>query len=432
MRQAWIFVVLFFFVGASSFADEVDDTKPARILVTFADSGMSNSARAGPGRPGYNRRSSTYLVSVSVKRAAKRLAKDFDLHVIDEWPILPLKVHCVVFSVADDVAVEQLLDQLRGRPEVESAQPLNRFKVSGSIDRGGADPYSKLQHNYHTLELAKAHTWSLGAGTSVTIVDTGADLNHPELKTQIKTHLDFSDVKDSGSVADAHGTAIAGIIAAASNNGVGVIGVAPSARLTILKACWYERQGMQAICDSFTLAKALAYAVESDTDVINLSLGGPSDPLLGRIVALALERGIVVVAAAPASQPAGFPADVPDVIVVESERQFDSEDASHRFPVNAPGDEILVPVPGGGFDYASGSSLSAAHISGVIALLVARQPGLNRDEVNTLLVDSRPMVGKSVNACRALARLLQQSGCRDDAAVTQSMSESHGQANDNL
>lgn len=432
MKHVWIIFVLLFFANVSSYADEGNDAKAARILVTFADPGMSNSARAGPGRPGYNRHSSTYLVSVGVKRAANRIAKDFDLRVIDEWPILPLKVHCIVFSVTDDVPVEQLLDQLRGRPEVESAQPLNQFEVSGSLDTSAADPYSKLQHNYRTLELAQAHAWSLGAGTSVTIIDTGADLNHPELKTQIKTHLDFANVEDGDFVADAHGTAVAGVIAAAYNNGVGVIGVAPSAQLTVLKACWYERQGAPAVCDSFTLAKALSHAVESDTDVINLSLGGPSDPLLGRLVALALKRGIVVVAAAPANQTAGFPADIPGVIVVASERQFDSDDVLHRSLVNAPGDEILVPVPGGGFDYASGSSLSAAHISGVIALLVASQPGLSRDEVNTLLVDSRPMVGKSVNACRALARLLQRSGCRDDAAVTQSSSESHGQADDEL
>jgi subtilisin family serine protease len=433
MKQLWFVVVLLSFLGASSsYADEGNNAEGTRILVTYADPGMSNSARAGPGRPGYNRRSSAYLVSVGVKRAANRIAKDFDLHVIDEWPILPLKVHCMVYSVTDGVPVEQLLDQLRGRPEVESAQRLNQFEVSGSVDANVVDPYSELQHNFRTLELAQAHQWSLGAGTSVTIIDTGADLNHPDLKTQIRTHLDFADVANGDFPADAHGTAIAGVIAAAFNNGVGVIGVAPSTQLTVLKACWYERQGMPAVCDSFTLAKALSHAVESDTDVINLSIGGPSDPLLGRLVKLALKRGIAVVAAAPAKQTAGFPAEIGGVIVVDSDRQFGSGNLSHRFPVRAPGDEILVPVPGGGYDYASGSSLSAAHVSGVIALLVAEHPGLSRDDINTLLVDSRPTVDKSVNACRALARLLQRSGCRGDEAVTQSRSESHGQAKDDL
>jgi subtilisin family serine protease len=95
----------------------------------------------------------------------------------------------------------------------------------------------------------------------------------------------------------------------------------------------------------------------------------------------------------------------------------DSDVAPTRFV--APGDEILVPVPGGGFDYASGSSLSAAQVSGIIALLVAERPGLGSDAVNRLLIDSRAG-GVSVNACRALAHLLHRSGCRDDATALNS------------
>ena len=76
-----------------------------------------------------------------------------------------------------------------------------------------------------------------------------------------------------------------------------------------------------------------------------------------------------------------------------------------------------MPVPGGGFDYASGTSLSAAHVSGVIALLIAERPKLHRDDVATLLADSRAAPQASVNACRALAQLLGQTGCRDDATT---------------
>jgi hypothetical protein len=405
--------------GAIS-ADNHAETERTRILVTFSDPGMSNAARAGPARPGYSRRSSTYLVSVNVNRAAKRLAKDFGLQKVDEWPILPLKVHCLVYAVSSEMPVDELLGLLRQRPEVESAQRLNEFEVSESIDKSEVDPYSGLQHNLGTLELDKAHAWSLGDGINVTIIDTGADFRHPELKTQIKTHRDFAGANDDEFTADAHGTAVAGVIGAAANNGIGVVGVAPSAQLSVLRACWYRRGDTGgAVCDSFTLAKALSYALENGTDIINLSLGGPSDELLGRRIKLALQSGIVVVAAAPAVQTNGFPADIPGVIVVESEQSPGSE--LHRFPVQAPGDEILVPVPGGGFDYASGSSLSAAHVSGIVALLVAKQPDLSRDDISLLLIGSRTIAGKSVNACRALAQLLQESGCRDRETMTQSL-----------
>ena len=125
---------------------------------------------------------------------------------------------------------------------------------------------------------------------------------------------------------------------------------------------------------------------------------------MARLVRLALSRGIVVVAAAPPQ--AGFPADVPGVIVVDAEG--DGEGARLR----APGVDILVPVPGGGFDYASGSSLSAAHVTGVIALMIAERPRISHEDLVGLLSGSRSEHGGSVNACRALTKMLGRNGCR--------------------
>ncbi len=76
-----------------------------------------------------------------------------------------------------------------------------------------------------------------------------------------------------------------------------------------------------------------------------------------------------------------------------------------------------MPVPGGGFDYASGTSLSAAHVSGVIALLVAERPGLAGNDIRALLARSQSGPETSVNACRALAQLLARAGCADGAAA---------------
>ncbi len=417
MKHLFLMAVLAVgFSPGASYAGENPgrETGLTKILVTFADPGMSHAARAGPSGPGYRRRSSTYLTSVGVKRAANRIAEEFGLVTLDEWPIVSLKVHCLVFGVVADVQVEDLLLRLTKRPEVESAQLMNEFEVSATGGAVTVDPYSILQHNHTTLELMQAHNWSRGHGTNVTIIDTGADLQHPELKTQIAAHHDFVENGDSEFSADAHGTAVAGVIGAASNNGVGMVGVAPSTRLAVLKACWYGSHDSQAICDSFTLAKALGHAIESKTDVINLSLGGPSDALLGRLVTQALSDGIVVVAAAPEPSNLGFPAEISGVIVVESNGR-----AAPQFPIKAPGDDILVPVPEGGYDYASGSSLSAAHVSGIAALLVAQRPGLTSSQIKTLLVASQSTANQSVNACRALAKLLQRVGCKTNTAVSQ-------------
>lgn len=423
MIRAMVIGVLLIGAGSMSANGDVAlglDTGMTRILVTFSDPGMSNAARPGPPGPGYKRRTSKYLPSISVKRKANRIANKFDLETLDEWPIIALKVHCLVFGVAGRIRIEDLLTRLRQEPEVESAQILNEFEVTGTSRGNTNDPYLNLQHNLDTLELIQAHSWSLGDGTNVTIIDTGADLGHPELKAQIASHRDFVNLNDGDFSADAHGTAVAGVIGAAANNGVGMIGVAPATKLSVLKACWYKQRNAPAICNSFTLAKALSYAIDSDTDIINLSLGGPTDALLGRLVRLAIDRGMVVVVAAPSQTGAGFPAGVSGVIVVGSSDEADSSNLAHRFPVNAPGEDILVPVPYGGYDYASGSSLSAAHVSGIVALLIARRPDLTSEQIETLLVASRDEVHASVNACRALASLLQQSGCRIHEAVSQS------------
>lgn len=397
----------------AEFGDEL-----TRILVTFADPAMSNAARAGAARPGYRRGSSGYLVSMGVKRAANRIARDFNLAALDEWPIVSLKVHCLVYGVVPGTNIDDLLLRLRQRPEVDSAQRLNEFELSSTFTANHEKSYAGLQHNIDTLGLTQAHHWSQGDGAEVTIIDTGADFEHPELRSRISSFHDFVEVPDSDFSADAHGTAVAGVIAADSNNGVGIIGVAPSSRLAVLKACWHRQDKPDATCNSFTLAKALDHAIGSDTNIINLSLNGPSDGLLSRLVARALENGVIVVAAAPDDDLSGFPAEIAGVIVVGAEDRSAPAQGLAAPMINAPGVDILVPVPDGGYDFASGTSLSAAQVSGIVALLVARRPDLTSSQVTSLLVNSQSGPDQSVNACRALAELLAETGCRNDAVVS--------------
>ena len=399
---ALVLVALGLLFAAGAPAAETD-----RILVTFDDPGMSSSARAGPVRPGYSRRHSTYLVSIGVRHAARGIAKEFGLRALDEWPIEPLKVHCIVYAVDDDRDVDELLDNLRADPRVESAQRMKTFEVLGA-SAGVPKAYDELQHSAASLELEAAHQWSRGEGARVVIVDTGADITHPEIRAQVKAHRNFVDESQAEFSADAHGTAIAGIIGASADDGTGIVGVAPAAAITVLKACWYADRQRPAVCNSFTLARALGFAVESGAQVINLSLAGPEDPLLARLVAAALDNGQIVIAAAPAAASGeSFPAGVPGVIVVDAAEAEQENGGS----VRAPGSDILVPVPGGDFDFASGSSLSAAHVSGVVALLVSSRPQLSRDGVSALLLSAQNPVSRSVSACRALALLMEREGC---------------------
>src|ERR1700745_3334406 len=112
----------------------------------------------------------------------------------------------------------------------------------------------------------------------------------PDLAGQILTLQDF--VLDHPRAPEQHGTGVAGIIAAVADNHIGIAGVAPRARLRALRACWQEGSS-GAGCDTLSLAKALYFAIGHDAQVINLSLSGPSDPLLGPLIDVALRHGAV-------------------------------------------------------------------------------------------------------------------------------------------
>src|SRR5690606_25142084 len=134
------------------------------------------------------------------------------------------------------------------------------------------------------------------------------------------------------------------------NNRLGIVGVAPEATLSVYRACWQVAGERGARCNTFTLAKALAALSASDARIINLSLGGPEDPLLERLLSMLLREGRIVVAAMPPrGRVGGFPSAATGVIVVDS---APSSVAGLKI-VSAPGHDILTTQPNGRYDFAS-------------------------------------------------------------------------------
>ena len=131
--------------------------------------------------------------------------------------------------------------------------------------------------------------------------------SHPDLAGQLALRLSF--VSGRPDAAEQHGTSVAGIIAAKANNGIGIAGIAPGARILALRACWQESAAISStVCDSFSLAKALYFAIHEKIDVINLSLSGPDDRLLRELLKVALSRDLAVVTAFDSRQTdGGFP-----------------------------------------------------------------------------------------------------------------------------
>ena len=356
------------------------ETHHPMIVVTFANIPKHPAGRAGTTGSRYS--GSGYLVGQTAHQQAERVAKIYSLREVANWPIRALRVHCVVFEVPDDRPVATVISILAKDPEITLAQPLQQFHTLTDSSSGGRynDPLYDLQTNLTSLGIAQAHELSQGDGVRVALIDTGVDTAHPDLLGRIAGSRSFLDEMAGASGGTRHGTAMAGLIAATANNHVGIVGVAPRARVEVLEACWQlEPNADAASCNTFTLARALAAAIDAGIPLVNLSIAGPADPLLSALIEAGLKRGSIFIGAA-SDNADSFPANVPGVIGVGS---FEHE-VGHP-TVTAPSIHVLTLRPRAQYDFVSGTSVAAAEVTGVVALLLAADPHLTASAVEQLL-----------------------------------------------
>lgn len=355
------------------------------------------------------------------RRVARQLAREHNLVLIDDWPMPSLGLDCFVMRVADGVSTTALADLLAKDSRVESAQPMQLFHVlaqpeTGRPDRKG-DPLYALQPAASRWHLSELHQAATGKGVTIAEIDSGVDTTHPDLQGQIVQIHNFID--DSPYRAEKHGTEVAGIMVAHEGNGLGIAGIAPDARLLALRACWEDpAHDTTAICSSFTLAKALQFAMESRASVLNMSLAGPDDRLLARLLDVVMARHIAVIAAVDESVVGGgFPASYPGVFAVAGDH------VEHGPPgvLYAPGHDIPATAPDGAWDFVTGSSFAAAQVSGLVALMHELSPQITaahlRDamepETTLGLTAQRPAM---IDACAAVAHASGHCACDCTAA----------------
>jgi len=318
------------------------------------------------------------------RRVAQDLARTHGLTLVSNWPMPVIGVDCFVMEQHGAAPLASVLAALARDPRVAWAQPVGIYETLG-----GGDPLFRLQPAARAWRLAELHRASTGRKVAVAVIDSGIDAAHPDLAGQIALQENLVDTQ--AAVAEAHGTAVAGVIAARRDNGVGIAGVAPDARLMALRACW-ETAGHPARCSSFTLGKALNVALMHEARIINLSLGGPPDRLLQALLDAALARGVLVVGAIDPQRPGGgFPASHPGVIAAGA--------------VDAPDADIPTSLPGGRWGFVSGSSYAAAHVSGMAALLVELRPDARAPVVRQALREqARSTLHLNAEQSRADAR----------------------------
>jgi thermitase len=249
--------------------------------------------------------------------------------------------------------------------------------IATTLDTIPNDPGWPLQPNLEAIRAPAA--WDIHTGTesiTIAVLDTGVDLNHPDLISKLMVGYDF--VNDDAVPFDdnGHGTHVAAIAASATNNGIGTAGVSWGARILPVKVLDQAGNGTYA-----RVAQGIIWATDWGAQVINLSLGGPNpSQVLQQAVDYAHQRGVVLVAATGNSGIQGvlYPARYDPVIAVAAVDSANNRAGFSNFgpevDLAAPGVAVYAAYPGGGYGYRSGTSMSAPHVAGAAALL-ASLPG---------------------------------------------------------
>jgi hypothetical protein len=263
---------------------------------------------------------------------------------------------------------------------------------------GYADPKKKEMYHLELLQIDKALKLAGKHDVTVAVIDGLADVNHPELKNKVLPPYNVADPANPG-YPDYHGTHVAGIVASEMNNGIGGHGVAPNAKILPINV--FDRYGGF----DYMLADAILYAVENGADVINMSLGAPFEmPLVEEAIKKAVEKGVVIVAAAgnDGAIQYNYPASYDGVITVGATNDKNKKAYFTTYgpsiDVVAPGEDVYstlsISSKDATFEILSGTSMASPIVAGVAALLKSKYPNLNTYEVEYILETTATDLGE--------------------------------------
>lgn len=297
------------------------------------------------------------------------------------WPDSPL-AHVLRVPLRPGDDSEAVARRLTLLPHVRHAEPNSVRRIAWQPN----DPSFVNGDQWALRRVGAAKAWDAaprrGYGVTVAIIDTGLDATHEEFARPGAVSEQSVDLATGRRGADAvadgssHGTMLAGIVAAAADNGRGIAGLAPRATLLIVKALDASGSG-----DDGTIASGIVYAAARGARVINLSLGGPRhSQVLHEAIRYALDHDAVVVAASGNQGTAApmYPAAYDGVLAVGALTPRDGRapfsSYGDHLSLLAPGVGITTTQPGNRYTLATGTSFAAAHVSATAALLISEQP----------------------------------------------------------
>lgn len=324
---------------------------------------------------------------------------------LNQWEVSKLgdirKSDNVILAESYGWEDQQLIDFLSQDPRIEYIEQDRLIKLNGySVD----DPYFNHQYAHQKMEtaeawdIARAKGLGFGEEVMIAIVDSGIDANHEDFKAK-RNHLIAGYSITGGDALNPltnHGTHCAGIAAAPANNGKGVAGVAPAAKLMSVRV--FDNGS----ASSATVAAGITYAANSEAKVISMSLGGPYNSRSIRdAVTYAASKNKIMVAAMgnDGNNTRSYPAALPEVIAVGSTNSSDNKSGYSQFgdwiSVSAPGSSIMATLKGSRYGYMSGTSMATPQVAGLAAMLLSIKPDMSRQEVQQLIESSSDDLGSA-------------------------------------
>lgn len=257
------------------------------------------------------------------------------------------------------------------------------------------DPYFGSQ--WHHAKIGSAGAWDLsqGAGVTIAVLDTGVDGAHPELTSRMLPGWNFYDNNSNTSDNNGHGTAVAGTLAAATNNGLGVAALAGQARIMPLRIS--DPNGW---AYASTVAQALTFAADNGARVANISFDGMANNTTVRSAAQYFKSkgGLVVVAAGNSGTDMGIGATtamIPVSATDASDKLSSFSSFGTYVAMSAPGENIWTTKSGGAYWYCWGTSFASPITAGVVALMMSANAGLSSSEIEGLLYSTATDLGAS-------------------------------------
>jgi filamentous hemagglutinin family protein len=320
------------------------------------------------------------------------IAKQLGLTIVTSQTIDALGQISYRFTIPGGRSVTDIILALEANSIVAVAQPNYVFNlVQPTTDGRGDFRADPSQYSARSLNLEQAHRIASGNNVLVAVIDSGVDTAHPDLRNAIAGSF---DAVGAGEPPHSHGTAMAGAIVQRGQ----LLGVAPNAKVLAIRA--FSEQNNTAEGTTFGIVKAIDHAVAQGARIINMSFAGPRDPTLERALRVARDKGSVLIAAAgnagPKSAPL-YPGADPNVIAVTAidagNRLFRQANQGGYVALAAPGVDVIAPAPRAAYQMSTGTSIATAHVSGVAALLLERDPTLKPADVRAILLSTAADLG---------------------------------------